>query len=71
MLKVLGGWLFCQLWDGLGLRKSANRGFARKKVVDALLEVKRANCIPAETAEATQPVENEKREPALKRYMNE
>jgi putative transposase len=43
----------------------------RKKTVDALLEVKRANGIPAESTEATQPVEHEKRKPALKRYMNE
>lgn len=43
----------------------------RKKVVDALLEVKRANGIPAETTEATQPAEHKKRQPALKRYMNE
>ena len=41
----------------------------RKKVVDALLEVKRSNGIPAE--EAIQTVEHEKRQPALKRYMNE
>jgi putative transposase len=41
----------------------------RKKTVDALLEVKRANGIPAESTEATQPVEHEKRKPALKRYM--
>ena len=43
----------------------------RKKVVDALLEVKRSNRIPAETTEAIQPWEHEKRQPALKRYMNE
>jgi putative transposase len=43
----------------------------RKKVVDALLEVKRSNGIPAETTEAIQPIEHEKRRPALKRYMNE
>jgi putative transposase len=41
----------------------------RKKTVDALLEVKRANGIPAESTEATQPVEHKKRKPALKRYM--
>jgi putative transposase len=40
----------------------------RKKVVDALLDVKRASVIPAETTETTQSVE---KQPALKRYMNE
>jgi putative transposase len=43
----------------------------RKKVVDALLEVKRANRIPAESKETIQPAESEKRTPALKRYFNE
>jgi putative transposase len=43
----------------------------RKKIVDALLEVKRANGVTAEPTEAVQAEENEKRKPALKRYINE
>ena len=43
----------------------------RKKVVDALLDVKRASVIPAETTETTQSSEHEAKQPALKRYMNE
>jgi putative transposase len=43
----------------------------RKKVVDALLDVKRASVIPAETTETTQSPEHEAKQPALKRYMDE
>jgi putative transposase len=43
----------------------------RKKIVDALLEVKRADGVATESTEAIQPAENEKRKPALKRYINE
>jgi putative transposase len=43
----------------------------RKKIVDALLEIKRANGLAAESMQPIQPSENEKRKPALKRYINE
>lgn len=43
----------------------------RKKIVDSLLEVKRANGVAAESTQPIQSSENEKRKPALKRYINE
>jgi hypothetical protein len=43
----------------------------RKKIVDELTAVKRASVVRADPAEVIKPDETERREPALKRYINE
>ena len=43
----------------------------RKKIVDELVELKRASEVPAEPTELSKSEERERRKPALKRYINE
>ena len=43
----------------------------RKKIVDELVELKRASEVSSEPGELSKTEESEIRKPALKRYMNE